>query len=443
MSGYRVERATTGRAGCKDPVCKKENIKIEKGQLRFGVWVTIMEHGSWAWRHWGCVSGETISNLQEYLSKDKNGEYNWDMLDGWEELEEYPDLRQKVQRVLNQGHIDAEDFNGDPEFNVPGQKGIRPRHPGRRRTLRKRRAMELRLQRLLPRSVLLSVAARRLMKTKLRLKPRPRLLLRRRLNVVARRLLLLLLRTRIKFWLMLSRLRSKRNPRRRLLVARRLLLLLRKRTKRKLRSPREEVLLVARRRRLFTRRRRRMRRRRRSKTRMKLLRSPSVLPLPNVELRGNRRRSLSRKLSQSPRRHPRRTRRRLSRSRSVLLLPSVELGARRRRMPSLSLRLRPMRRLMLRRRRPRRRPRLRRRSLPRSEEAGSPRPRLPMPMVKLLLPQRSVVERRLPRVDVLNTLYPSSTLDMFFLARQVVDFSCWHNLLGSFFFFFTMSSSMR
>lgn len=37
--------------------------------------------------HRGCVSGETISNLQEYLSKDKNGGYNWDMLDGWEELE--------------------------------------------------------------------------------------------------------------------------------------------------------------------------------------------------------------------------------------------------------------------------------------------------------------------------------------------------------------------
>lgn len=46
---------------------------------------------------------------------------------------EYPDLRQKVQRVLNQGHIDAEDFNGDPEFNVPGQKGIRPRQPRKKK----------------------------------------------------------------------------------------------------------------------------------------------------------------------------------------------------------------------------------------------------------------------------------------------------------------------
>jgi serine/threonine-protein kinase ATR len=35
----------------------------------------------------GCVSGEQVVNMQEKLGVDKNGEYNWDMLDGWEELE--------------------------------------------------------------------------------------------------------------------------------------------------------------------------------------------------------------------------------------------------------------------------------------------------------------------------------------------------------------------
>jgi len=28
--------------------------KIAKGELRLGTWVTILEHGSLRWRHWGC-----------------------------------------------------------------------------------------------------------------------------------------------------------------------------------------------------------------------------------------------------------------------------------------------------------------------------------------------------------------------------------------------------
>ncbi len=35
----------------------------------------------------GCVSGHTITNLQEKIGKDAKGEYQWDFLDGWEELE--------------------------------------------------------------------------------------------------------------------------------------------------------------------------------------------------------------------------------------------------------------------------------------------------------------------------------------------------------------------
>ncbi|KAM0816275.1 hypothetical protein AB5N19_02077 [Seiridium cardinale] len=122
---YRIEISPNNRAGCKDTVCKKEAKKITKGEIRFGTWVTIMEHASWQWRHWGCVSGESIKHLQDAI--ERNGSYDYEMIDGWEELEEHPDVRDKIKRVLEQGHIDPEDFNGDPEMNRPGQKGIRGR----------------------------------------------------------------------------------------------------------------------------------------------------------------------------------------------------------------------------------------------------------------------------------------------------------------------------
>lgn len=35
----------------------------------------------------GCVSGQQIENMREMLDKDGSGDYQWDMLDGWEELE--------------------------------------------------------------------------------------------------------------------------------------------------------------------------------------------------------------------------------------------------------------------------------------------------------------------------------------------------------------------
>ena len=35
----------------------------------------------------GCVSGEQVVHLREKIGKDDNGEYRWDAIDGWEELE--------------------------------------------------------------------------------------------------------------------------------------------------------------------------------------------------------------------------------------------------------------------------------------------------------------------------------------------------------------------
>ncbi|KAL2129067.1 hypothetical protein VTI74DRAFT_8282 [Chaetomium olivicolor] len=122
------EISPNNRAGCKEKVCKDGKVKIKKGELRLGVWVEIPDgRASWQWRHWGCVSGEQCTNMQKKLGKDSSGEYRWDMLDGWEELQEHPDAVEKVKRVITQGHIDPEDFNGDPAYNKPGQKGIRPR----------------------------------------------------------------------------------------------------------------------------------------------------------------------------------------------------------------------------------------------------------------------------------------------------------------------------
>jgi len=126
---YRIERAVTGRATCKDAVCKKNGVKIDKGELRLGTWVTIQENASWAWKHWGCVTGKQIENMRNALEDPKNpGTYTWDAMDGLEDEGEKNPLseeqKEKVKQAITQGFIDPEDFNGDPEMNKLGQKGI-------------------------------------------------------------------------------------------------------------------------------------------------------------------------------------------------------------------------------------------------------------------------------------------------------------------------------
>jgi len=126
---YRIERAVTGRATCKDAVCKKNGVKIDKGDLRLGTWVTIQENASWAWKHWGCVTGKQIENLRTALEDPKTpGTYMWDAMDGLEDEGEKNPLseeqKEKVKRAITQGFIDPQDFNGDPEMNKLGQKGI-------------------------------------------------------------------------------------------------------------------------------------------------------------------------------------------------------------------------------------------------------------------------------------------------------------------------------
>jgi hypothetical protein len=104
----RPEISPNNRAVCKDTICKKEKAKLLKGDIRFGTWVEVGDYpGSWSWKHWyvlfcvfcgsairevvaddggrGCVSGAQIKGLRESLGTG-GGEYDWDLLDGYDEL---------------------------------------------------------------------------------------------------------------------------------------------------------------------------------------------------------------------------------------------------------------------------------------------------------------------------------------------------------------------
>ncbi|KAL8706051.1 MAG: hypothetical protein Q9201_000873 [Fulgogasparrea decipioides] len=115
---YRVELATSKRAGCKNAECNKNKIKIDKGELRLGVWVTYRDgQSSWAWRHWGCVTPAQLAGIQDALEGDM------EMFDGYEELP--ADLQEKVKQAVGQGHVDDDDWKGDLDQNRPGKRGFR------------------------------------------------------------------------------------------------------------------------------------------------------------------------------------------------------------------------------------------------------------------------------------------------------------------------------
>jgi len=46
------EISATKQAGCQATQCKKENVKIQKGEIRQGVLVTAGDFQSMKWRHW-------------------------------------------------------------------------------------------------------------------------------------------------------------------------------------------------------------------------------------------------------------------------------------------------------------------------------------------------------------------------------------------------------
>ncbi|ODO11884.1 hypothetical protein I350_00668 [Cryptococcus amylolentus CBS 6273] len=99
MPAYRLELASSSRALCngKKPCFKT---KIDKGQLRLGVWVEIPGRGgSFKWRHWGCVTPEVIKHWKEDFSEA-------------EELDGYEDLSKRqvfVKDAWAEGHVRPED----------------------------------------------------------------------------------------------------------------------------------------------------------------------------------------------------------------------------------------------------------------------------------------------------------------------------------------------
>ncbi|KAK4971137.1 hypothetical protein LTR66_011511 [Elasticomyces elasticus] len=113
-TAYRVELANSNRAGCQRAECKKEAIKIQKGELRQGTLIEIQEHQSWKYRHWGCVTPAVIQNMQELSGGDM------DLVDGYDELPE--ESQHKVRTALEMGHVADEDWKDDPELNRPGAK---------------------------------------------------------------------------------------------------------------------------------------------------------------------------------------------------------------------------------------------------------------------------------------------------------------------------------
>ncbi|KAF2843711.1 zf-PARP-domain-containing protein [Patellaria atrata CBS 101060] len=116
-TSYRIEVSPNNRAGCNNAACKKDKIKIKKGEIRFGTLVTIMDHTSWQWRHWGCLSPQVIENVNKFIEGD------FEIFDGFEELSS--DIQEKVRKALEQGHVDDEEWNGDVELNRPGKKGFK------------------------------------------------------------------------------------------------------------------------------------------------------------------------------------------------------------------------------------------------------------------------------------------------------------------------------
>ncbi|KAJ9667964.1 hypothetical protein H2201_001769 [Coniosporium apollinis] len=123
-TAYRIELSPNNRAGCKDTECKNNGVKILKGECRLATLIEIQEKQSWAYKHWSCVSPKVISNMQVHCQGDLS------LIEGYEEMPD--EWQDKIARALEQGHIDDEDYKGDPQYNRPGAK--KPRTPKAKKT---------------------------------------------------------------------------------------------------------------------------------------------------------------------------------------------------------------------------------------------------------------------------------------------------------------------
>ncbi|KAL7940010.1 hypothetical protein V8C42DRAFT_338872 [Trichoderma barbatum] len=129
MTQYTIEKSRSGRAICQNTVCRKTKVKIPKDELRFGTSVAFGSKNGWTWKHWGCVTKAQIAGLQKSCGGDPEA-YDYDAIVGYSELE--PMIQEKVRRCLNQGIIDFEDFNGDPEKSKPGENAKKAATPAKK-----------------------------------------------------------------------------------------------------------------------------------------------------------------------------------------------------------------------------------------------------------------------------------------------------------------------
>lgn len=78
----------------------------------------------------GCVTGKQLQHVRENLEvPGQPGTYDFDRLDGFDSpgeknsLNNHPDLQEKVRRVIIQGFIDPEDFNGVSALSFEQSRG--------------------------------------------------------------------------------------------------------------------------------------------------------------------------------------------------------------------------------------------------------------------------------------------------------------------------------
>ncbi len=133
--------ASTGRAGCQNPNCKKAGIKIEKGEFRMGTHVLIREHYTWMWKHWyvlptapckrflcgcrlsqarGCVTPTQIANLQAQVGPLEDLDLDRDLadiIDGYDEIS--AESQEKIKFALQHGHVPDEDWKGVSSNRFP------------------------------------------------------------------------------------------------------------------------------------------------------------------------------------------------------------------------------------------------------------------------------------------------------------------------------------
>ncbi|KAH7412269.1 hypothetical protein DE146DRAFT_751396 [Phaeosphaeria sp. MPI-PUGE-AT-0046c] len=106
---WRLEHAATGQAGCQQASCKRDKVKIAKGELRIGTHTLFdrdSEEPRWymAWRHWGCATSHQIKGLIGVTEDDATKAPGYDRLS--------TEAQEQVRLAFENGKIVDKDFKG-------------------------------------------------------------------------------------------------------------------------------------------------------------------------------------------------------------------------------------------------------------------------------------------------------------------------------------------